>query len=51
MELLHDVTLQVPPGTKKSPFRDYMAQLLGSMADSRTKLLEKITLHDIIHKS
>ncbi len=51
LELLHDVSLNVPAGTKKTGLKIYMTDLFASLAATRSKVLDKVTLRDIIQKS
>jgi len=51
MELLQDVSLNVPAGIKKSGLKMYMTDLFTNLAATRSKVLDKVTLRDIIQKS
>ena len=48
---IHDISLSVPHGVKKSPLKEYMTGIFNDMGKSRNTIVGKITLNELIKKT
>jgi membrane protein len=48
---VHHISLEIPHGARKSPLKDYMADLFGKMGASRTTIIGDVTLKEVIKKT